>query len=75
MSASEQVNAEGQQVLKLKDSLPPHPGPSWFPAARRAIQTFLFEQGDVTRVIRCIYTRMPLIRCAYKRMRIRCRIH
>jgi hypothetical protein len=72
-------------VLKLKDSLPPHPGPSWFPAARRAIQTFLFEQGDVTRVIRCIYTRMPLIRCiytrmplircAYKRMRIRCLIH
>jgi len=46
-----QQNDQGEAILKLKDSLPPHPGPSWFPAARRALQTFLSEQGDLTRVI------------------------
>jgi len=44
-------NAQGEAIFKLKDSLPPHPGPSWFPAARRALQTFLAQQGDLTRVI------------------------
>lgn len=38
-------NAQGEAIFKLKDSLPPHPGPSWFPAARRALQTFLAQQG------------------------------
>ena len=47
----DQENESGEAVMQLKDSLPPHPGPSWFPAARRAIQKFLSDQGDLTRVI------------------------
>lgn len=48
---AEEQNEQGDAILKLKDSLPPHPGPTWFAAARRAIQGFLAEQGDLTRVI------------------------
>ena len=48
---AEDKNEQGDDILRLKDSLPPHPGPTWFRAARRALQTFLSEQGDLTRVI------------------------
>lgn len=47
----EEQSEQGDAILRLKDSLPPHPGPTWFAAARRAIQGYLAEQGDLTRVI------------------------
>ena len=52
----EMDNEQGEQVLRLRDSLPPHPGPSWFPAARRALQAFLAEQGVSSSIYSCTTT-------------------